>query len=393
MVQVVPADPGWGGFGESLGKGLVEGYQNRSDQKAIQKAVVDLGENPTPQDVLKAVTGTKTHNPEAAANFFKNFLSTAELENNTSKTALQVEKDKNSLLQGNKVAAELGYTPEETAGLNYDQVIKYDRAKKGQNPKVAISERPITPEQQKALTEARAVEGYEDMDEAQAYQTLVNAGVSRTNADTEAKLIGERNKRKHELNQTHHKDSSKYDEEVREEYKTAKENFMAIDDIEEAINSGNVKPLKFGSLLRGFGKIGDKLADLFTNSDQAKFSASIPNLLKGAKELFGVRLSDADLRVVQDKLPGLGKDPEANKAILGVLRKYAQLKEDRYNIGLKLKKDNKGLRPLGYEDKVEEELIHKRDADRGDDLIPVRSPSGVIKMVPRKVVEASQGGK
>jgi hypothetical protein len=93
MVQVVPADPGWSEAFQGLGKGLVGGYQNRSDEMALQKSISALGENPTPQAVLKAVTSTKTYNPEAKANFFKQFLGAAKLEETSSKAALQREKD------------------------------------------------------------------------------------------------------------------------------------------------------------------------------------------------------------------------------------------------------------------------------------------------------------
>lgn len=393
MVSVVPPDPGWGGFGESFGKGFVGGYQDRSDEKALQKAIIDLGENPSPQDVLNAVTGAKTYKPESKQTFFKNYLGAKELEETSSKAALQREKDQNALLQGKKVAAELGYTPEETEGLNLEQVLKYDKAKKGQNSKTPITERPVTPEQQAALEVARATEGYEDMDEAAAFRTLLKAGVSRALAADEAKLIGERNKRKHELEQTHHKESSKYDEEIRNAAKTAENELEALGDIEEALNSGKVSPTNWSNIFRGFGKVGDKLADLFTTKEQAIISASLPRLLEGAKEIFGVRLSDADLKVIQDKLPGLGKSPEANKAIVGILKKYAKLNKQRGEIARRLKKENKGMRPLGYEDKVEEEVLRLRDEGMPDELVPVTAPNGKVKMVPRSVVEAAQRKK
>lgn len=87
MVTVVPPDPGFGEAFEGFGRGLVSGYQNRSDEKAIQNAIVNLGENPSPQDILKAVTGAKTHNPESKANFFKNYLGVGQLEAAQAKAA------------------------------------------------------------------------------------------------------------------------------------------------------------------------------------------------------------------------------------------------------------------------------------------------------------------
>lgn len=47
---------------------------------ALQKAVGDLGPNPSPRDVLNAVTKTKTYNPASKQNLFKNYLGASEFE-------------------------------------------------------------------------------------------------------------------------------------------------------------------------------------------------------------------------------------------------------------------------------------------------------------------------
>lgn len=83
--------------------------------------------------------------------------------------------------------------------------------------------------------------------------------------------------------------------------------------------------------------------------------ASVPNFLEGMKDIFGARLSDADLRIVEDKLPSISKNKEANLAILDVMQRAAER-------SIKLEKvaedvlEKKGvpfrsgkLRHLGYE--------------------------------------------
>jgi len=101
------------------------------------------------------------------------------------------------------------------------------------------------------------------------------------------------------------------------------------------------------------GTIGDKIANAILNKDQATVLSSIPYLIEGWKDVFGVRLSDKDLQLIQDKLPDIGKSEEANFAILNVMKKYAQMSKLRHQIAQEIKKQNKGLRPLGYADKVE----------------------------------------
>lgn len=151
-----------------------------------------------------------------------------------------------------------------------------------------------------------------------------------------------------------HKESEKYDEELLSQSRLAKKQADTVSEIEKAVDSGNVSPTSLSNIFKGFGKIGDKLSEAFLKKDEATLLASIPQLLEGWKEVFGVRLTDADLRLLQDKLPSIGKSPAANKAILGVLKKYSDMTLLRGQIGDEIKKMNKGLRPLGFASKVDE---------------------------------------
>lgn len=151
-----------------------------------------------------------------------------------------------------------------------------------------------------------------------------------------------------------HKEGEKYDEELFKQAKIAKNQVETIGNIEKAVESGNVTPTSIANIFKGFGKIGDKISEALINKDQATLLASIPQLLEGWKEVFGVRLSDADLKLLQDKLPSIGKSPEANKAIVKVLKKYADMTLLRSTIAREIKEKNKGLRPLGYADQIEQ---------------------------------------
>lgn len=151
-----------------------------------------------------------------------------------------------------------------------------------------------------------------------------------------------------------HKESEKYDEELLKQTKIAKKQVDTVNDIDKAIESGNVSPTSLANIFKGFGKIGDKISEALLNKDEATILASIPQLLEGWKEVFGVRLSDADLKLLQDKLPSIGKTAEANKAIVKVLKKYADMTLLRSSIAKEIKAANKGLRPLGYADKIEQ---------------------------------------
>lgn len=151
-----------------------------------------------------------------------------------------------------------------------------------------------------------------------------------------------------------HKESKEYDEDLMKKGRVAKTQIEAIKDIKKAVSSGNVKPTSLANIFKTFGKIGQALSDAVISGDEAALQASIPQLLEGWKDVFGVRLTDADLKVLQDKLPSIGKSPEANRAIVKVLEKYADLTLLRNQISKEIKSNNGGLRPLGYADMIEE---------------------------------------
>lgn len=80
MVTILPKEHDWADAFQSIGQGVSQGYQNRADEMALQKTIGGLGDNPTPRQILDAVTGTKTYNPQSKQNLFKNYLGAAQFE-------------------------------------------------------------------------------------------------------------------------------------------------------------------------------------------------------------------------------------------------------------------------------------------------------------------------
>lgn len=147
--------------------------------------------------------------------------------------------------------------------------------------------------------------------------------------------------------------SDKYDQQLRESYVTAQKQLESVKDIKTALK-GNVSPYSTAAILEKFGPKGKELSKIFLTGDEAKIKAALPNLLHGWKEVFGIRLSDADLAILEDKLPEIGKSPESNKVFAKMVEKYANMAKLKYEIGMNIKKDNDYYKPRGYEDMVEE---------------------------------------
>lgn len=150
-----------------------------------------------------------------------------------------------------------------------------------------------------------------------------------------------------------HDDTAKYDAKLMDSASKAQNQLSSIMDIEEAVDSNNVSPMSLSNMFRSFGEKGRAFSDAILNKDEATILANIPYLLEGWKDVFGIRLTDADLKLLEGKLPGIGKSKEANKAIISVMKKYAKQAELKNTIGDEIKEANNGLRPLGYDRKVE----------------------------------------
>lgn len=170
----------------------------------------------------------------------------------------------------------------------------------------------------------------------------------------EKKLIEEQRKQDRKEALEFHKESSSYYERILDEGEKAQRQIESLSDIEGDIKAGKVKPTSLANVFKGFGAIGDKISEALLTGEEAKIGGILPYLLEGWKAVFGVRLSDADLRVLQDKLPSIGKSPEANLAVIKIMQKYGKQTQLRSKIARDIEKNNGGLRPPGFRNMVEE---------------------------------------
>jgi hypothetical protein len=314
----------------------------------------------------------------------------AELQRQAAKELQESQKNKG-------IVADL----ESRRGLSPGSLAAYESDPKmaeqiSREPTRTQASKPIDEDQLKRLEEVRADPEYQKAPLAKKYQLLTKNKISKENADAEVKYAAEEEKLAAEQlkldkaeQRIFHKESEKFDEEVSKSANSAKNQLSAIKDTRKAIESGNVGPNSLANMFRGLGAIGDKISSALITGDEATVQASIPAFLEGRKELFGVRLSDADLRLLQDKLPDIGKSTEANTAILNLMEKTAQASILKSNIAKDIKKANGGLRPLGFRDEVEEVFNQMME------LVKIISPSGYEIYIPAYQVSDAldAGGK
>jgi hypothetical protein len=184
------------------------------------------------------------------------------------------------------------------------------------------------------------------------------------------------------LEMKYHERSEPFVKEVKEQAKQAESQRTATRQMRESIARGDtgygVFRAAFGSLLPG------NLMEQFLSPDEAVFEAAVPNLLEGMKDLFGTRISDADLRLLRGKLPSLGKSPEANEQILDFLDHMGGLKELKYEMLRKEEKKYPKNRPASFErdveDKYEPEAAKLKDKYFAEFRLPAKQVKQIQKV-------------
>lgn len=149
-----------------------------------------------------------------------------------------------------------------------------------------------------------------------------------------------------------HKLSEEHEGEVKKEAKSAQIRMQASTEARRLIKRSQAKGESLGpdSLASIFGNT--PLGNFFKTGDYAALEANTLHFLEGAKDLFGVRLSDADLKLVTGKLVMAGKSNEANLAIMDLYESVDKVKYKLWKYSNSLKTE-KGLRPLDYSAKME----------------------------------------
>jgi len=151
-----------------------------------------------------------------------------------------------------------------------------------------------------------------------------------------------------------HKESEKFDEKLTTQSEAAHKKLKAI----EYQRKKQPEITNWDRFVSSAFK-GSRWENLFKSSSAQQFDSAALPMMEGQKETFGVRLSDADLKLILQKIATADKSPEANKAILDYMELDEKLKIEKRKIADQIRKANKGLRPLDFESMVREQFNEK----------------------------------
>jgi hypothetical protein len=197
-----------------------------------------------------------------------------------------------------------------------------------------------------------------------------------------------------------HKDLQKEDHAMQAEAKTARKRISSFNVMRKNLGSGKLDPRSFKNVVTTTLK-GTRWENLLKSPERAEFEAAALSSFEGMKDLFGTRLSDADLRQAAGKVPDPTKSIEANMAIIDFMEFQDQMKIAEEKVGAEVKKENGGFRPLDYHEQIRQRMqqafgeeadkIIKKAAYGGSEK-PKFDPSNPEHDVRRKQVLQQVGG-
>ncbi len=129
MVTILPKEESFLGEGlQKFGQSFTQGYQNRADEMALQRAIGGLSENATPRQILDAVTGTKTYSPEAKQNLFKNYLSAYEAEERKKTKEETVKKEEEKFKEQKRATEKAEEQRDRNLALQEKKAVKVEKS-------------------------------------------------------------------------------------------------------------------------------------------------------------------------------------------------------------------------------------------------------------------------
>lgn len=373
------------GFSQGL-MNFTKGYTERKDTEIYSKQLAD--ENATPLQKATAFAQLSRVNPHAAQNYVAN--KKMEMQ----QSALQRLKQKEDLILGNvsqgvggpQQATRNATNPQQLANVPEQfmnpEAFAQPNEGMGQNAPPVANAQGQPPQQQLAPEEK--VEALRNLASEAENENLHNQAADlRSRADAAQRDIISRKKEENQITQFQlkqkndiHKQSKEEFNKIEKDYDSAKTRLNSFNIMKQKLNSKNLDPKSFTNLLRKSLE-NTRWKDFFLNPDQAEFQAAALDTYEGMKELFGVRLSDADLAQASGKIPSIDKTPQANEAIINFHELKDKMKVEKLKIADEIIEENGGFRPIDFTSQVRKRL-QERFGDEAKKITRLAAYDGEI---------------
>ncbi len=161
------------------------------------------------------------------------------------------------------------------------------------------------------------------------------------------------------------KESIKYLKELNKDVKDTRENNMRLDKMEALIETGRLSPPAFSAALstlaKGLFGVGIDLKSALTPETQ-EFDKLSTDFLRGAKNIFGSRVTQGEIDLFLNTIPNIKQSNEAKMAVIDNMRIFNDGKLALEKTAKEIIKENNGIVPVDLETLVEERAAPRLDA-------------------------------
>jgi hypothetical protein len=201
---------------------------------------------------------------------------------------------------------------------------------------------------------------FNEMSDTELYQAGLDQGLDPVNAK---RIVDIRQKQKENSEAGFdnklkvHNLSKDFRQKIAEDVETSKKRLHAFANMKKGLATKKVGPGNWRNVVASAPGIrGTAIGNWIETPENQEFRAQTYYAITGAKNDFGVRLSDADLRLVMDKVPSADKTEEANRRIIDFLETYDKMSIEKQKVADRILKENGGFAPIDFESRVREEL-------------------------------------
>lgn len=148
------------------------------------------------------------------------------------------------------------------------------------------------------------------------------------------------------------KETKPYYDEISKLAKGAKEGEIRLDRMQELIHRGNLRGGFTSALVNALDKVGLDISSL-EGADTQEFRKLSNDFIKNAKDFFGSRITDQDLKAFLKTIPNVSQSDEAKLRVISNLKSFNQIALLKKKAADEIISKNGGKRPRNLDQLVE----------------------------------------
>lgn len=161
------------------------------------------------------------------------------------------------------------------------------------------------------------------------------------------------------------KETKPYYDELAKHAKGAKESEIRLSRMEELINRGNLRGGFTSALVNALDKVGLDISSL-EGADTQEFRKLSSDFIKNAKDFFGSRITDQDLKAFLKTIPNVTQSDEAKRRVINNLKSFDQISLLKKKAADDIIAQNGGKRPRNLEELVDKATSQQIDKIAND---------------------------